>query len=161
MFVSVYHDLLTRVNASESSGLPVDFEILLKLLAEIEFCQQAVRGGHDGSIRMNATGCTVYFTTHEALANRMAVPVPRLQQALANLREAQIIVAEGDGWIEFDASLVWRGYYRQREPYIEWQTKRGSDRSGQPGLRQTNENGASSNAVFRRRVTAASTRPPK
>lgn len=65
-------------------------------------------------------GCRVWATEQE-LADKLNVSRSSISAVKKALIDADIIVNWGEGWIEFDANLVWRGKHSLRHAYSEVQ----------------------------------------
>lgn len=74
-------------------------------------------------IKMLAVGSRVTMT-HEAIASRLGYSRPFVTEHIQRLKDCGIIVNWGNGWVEFDARLLWRGNTQLRNAYVDvfqWQ----------------------------------------
>jgi hypothetical protein len=70
---------------------------------------------------LDETGCRIRFKSQSDLASQLHVSSSHLKHTVRQLRDLGFIVAGGKGWLEFNARLVWKGDYKLRDIYIQFQ----------------------------------------
>lgn len=113
-------DTLRKVPAYE-----VLFSIISRLqMAEATPADEQVAGNLDTHGRQRhellRSGCRVDVTNSE-LANELGIGSASVERAIRALKQAEIIVHWGRGWLELDADLVWCGDESARQAYADVQ----------------------------------------
>ena len=113
-------DILKKVPACE-----VLFSIISRLqMARVAPADEQVAGNLDNRGRQRhellRSGCRVDVTNGE-LASELGIGSASVERAIRALKQAEIIVHWGRGWLELDADLVWCGDESARQAYADVQ----------------------------------------
>ncbi|WP_162559278.1 replication/maintenance protein RepL [Microvirga sp. 17 mud 1-3] len=119
------------LDAANEQGMNLDEGLTWRLMRRVKWPKKRLCRNQDRSVEANGagwhyldeTGCRIRFSTQRELARELGVSSSHLKHTLRLLREIGFIVTGGQGWLEFDARLVWKGDFTLRDVYIEFQRR--------------------------------------
>jgi DNA-binding MarR family transcriptional regulator len=117
------------LSAAARDNLRLDEGLTWRMLRQVQWAvkRELHKNGHpveENGLRsyiVDIPGCRITYASQNELAAHLGVSQSHLKRNIRVLRDLGIVVMSGEGWLEFDARLIWKGDLHFRDAYSIYQ----------------------------------------